>query len=69
MRIHYSRDADAVYIRLKEDAIADTDSVTDDIIMDYDNSGNVVAIEILSASKKADIRELIVQAFDRVMVE
>jgi uncharacterized protein YuzE len=69
MRIHYSKDADALYIRLKEDPVNDTDAITDDIIMDYDKSGNVIAIEILSASKKADIHQLIIQAFDKVMVE
>jgi len=38
-------------------------------IIDYDAGGNVVGIEILSASKKADINELIIQAFQKVMVE
>ncbi len=69
MRINYSQDADAIYIRLRENPVADTDAITDDIIMDYDDAGNVVAIEILSASSKVDIREMIVQAFDKVMVE
>jgi len=69
MRIHYSQDADAVYIRLRENPVADSDAITDDIIMDYDDAGNVIAIEILSASAKADIQEMIVQAFDKVMVE
>jgi len=69
MRIHYSKDADVLYIRLKENQVADTDHITDDIIIDHDKNGNVIAIEILSASDKADIEELIIQAFDKVMVE
>jgi uncharacterized protein YuzE len=69
MRIHYSTEADALYIRLKEDPVADTDAVSDDIIFDYNREGNVIAIEVLSASLKADIREIVIQAFDRVMVE
>ena len=69
MRIHYSQEADVLYIRLKENAVDNTDEITEDIIMDYDRKGNVIAIEILSASKKADIHQLIIQAFDRVMVE
>ena len=68
MRMHYSRDADAIYIRLKEDRIYNTDEVTPDIIMDYDDKGNVIGIEILSASEKVDTQELIVQSFDKVMV-
>jgi uncharacterized protein YuzE len=69
MRMHYSQDADAIYIRLKEDNIHNTDAVTDDIIMDFDDKGNVIGIEILSVSEKVDVRELIVQSFDRVMID
>ena len=69
MRINYSKESDTVYIRLREIPVADTETLTDDIIMDYDDSGNVIAIEILSASKKADIGKMIVQAFDSVTVE
>jgi uncharacterized protein YuzE len=69
MRIHYSHQADALYIRLKEADIMNTDEITEDIIMDFDKDGNVVGIEILSASEKADMKQLIIQAFDKVMVE
>jgi len=69
MRVHYSPDADAIYIRLKEDRICNTDEVTEDILMDYDDKGNVIGIEILSASEKVDVRELTVQAFDKVLIK
>jgi len=69
MRIHYSQEADALYIRLKETDIKNSDEVTDEVIMDYDADGNIVGIEILSASKKADVEQLIIQAFEKVMVE
>lgn len=69
MRIHYSQEADALYIRLKETDIKNSDEISDDIIMDYDANDNVIGIEILSASKKADIHQLIIQAFERVTVE
>ena len=69
MKMHYSQDADSIYIRLKEDCIHNTDEVTPDIIMDYDDKGNVIGIEILSASEKVYTQELIVQSFDKVMVD
>lgn len=69
MRIHYSHEADALYIRLRETAIENTDEITEDIIMDYDKNGQVVGIEILSASERADVQELIIQAFNNVKVE
>ena len=69
MRIRYSKEADALYIRLKETEIGNSDEINEDMIVDYDLDGNVVAIEILGASEKTDIRQLIIQAFEEVMVE
>ena len=69
MRIHYSQEADVLYIRLKETDIENSDEVTDDVIMDYDKKGNIVGIEILTASQKADVRELIIQEFEKVKVK
>jgi len=69
MRIHYSQEADVLYIRLNETDIENSDEVTDDVIMDYDKKGNIVGIEILSASQKADVRELIIQEFEKVKVK
>lgn len=69
MRIRYSQEADALYIRLKETKIEDTDEVSEDLIIDYDMDGSVVGIEVLAASEKADMEQLIIQAFKKVMVE
>jgi uncharacterized protein YuzE len=66
MRIHYSSDVDALYIRFKETDIADTDELTEDIILDYDKDGNIIGLEILSASEHADIEKL---ALDKKMLE
>ena len=65
MRIHYAHDADALYIRLKEDDIDNSDQISDDIIIDFDKDNNIIGIEILSASQKADI----IQTYDKVTVE
>ena len=69
MRIHYSQESDALYIRLKETKIEETDEISENLIIDYDIDGNVVGIEILTASTKVDTEQLIIQAFNRVMVE
>lgn len=69
MRIEYSPDVDALYIYLRDADIADTDEISDGIIVDYDKDGNVVGIEILWVSEKADMDELIIQSFDRVKLE
>jgi uncharacterized protein YuzE len=69
MRIRYSQEADALYIRLKEIDIEETDEVSENMIIDYGKDGSVVGIEILTASKKTDIDQLVIQAFSKVMVE
>ena len=71
MRIQYSPDVDALYIYLRDTDIVESDEISKDIIADYDKDGNVVGIEILWASEKADIDQLIIQSFDKnkVMVE
>ena len=69
MRMRYSQEADAIYIRLNENKIVNSDEISDGLIADYDENGNVVGIEILWASEKADIDQLIIQSFNKVMVE
>ena len=69
MRVRYSQEADAIYIRLKESKIIESNEISDGIIADYDKNGNVVGIEILWVSEKADIEQVIIQSFDKVMVE
>ena len=54
MKIEYSKEVDALYITLKEADVADTDELTEDIIIDYDNGGKIVGIEVLDASQHVD---------------
>ncbi len=69
MKIEYSPDVDALYIYLRDVDITDTDEISDGIIIDYDKGGNVVGIEILWVSERADVDELIIQSFGRVKLE
>ncbi len=58
MKIEYSKEDDALYITLKEADVADTDELTEDIIIDYDNRGNIVGIEVLDASQHVDMANI-----------
>jgi len=58
-----------MYIYLRDAKIAESDEIARDIIADYDADGTLVGIEILWVSERADIDQLIVQAFNKVMVE
>jgi len=71
MKIRYSPDVDALYISLREAGIAESDEISKDVIADYDENGDIVGLEILWVSEKADIDQLVIQAFDKdkVVVE
>lgn len=52
MKFSYDKKIDALYIRFNEKPVIDSDQVSDNIIIDYDKSGRIIALEILDASRK-----------------
>jgi uncharacterized protein YuzE len=51
MKIEYDPVVDALYVRLGEAKIIESEQVQPGVILDFDESGRVVGVEILSASK------------------
>lgn len=47
MRITYDKEADAMYIRLCEAKVSKTKEIDANTIVDYDEEGNAIGIEIL----------------------
>ena len=52
MRVRVDQEADAVYVSLTDRTIKDSAEVADGIVVDYDNEGRIVGVEILDASKR-----------------
>ena len=52
MKVKYDAEADVMRIIFSEAEISESDEEKPGIILDYDNKGNIVGIEILNASKK-----------------
>lgn len=52
MILQSSKQADAIYIRFKDDAVEYSEEMGNDIVFDYNKNDQLVAIEILSAEKK-----------------
>lgn len=52
MNVTYDREADALYIRLRDGDVAKTSDVEEGLALDYDNEGALIGIEILRASKR-----------------
>ncbi len=61
MRVRVDHGADAVYVNLTDRPIKDSAEVADGIVVDYDNEGRIVGVEILDASKRTDDPEVLKQ--------
>jgi len=59
MKISYYPDTDSMYIDLSEKKSSESKEVSPGIVLDYDNSGDLVGIDIDNASKKLDLKELV----------
>jgi len=58
MKIQYFSETDTLAIELTRQPIVSTDAITDDLILDYDSQGKVVAITIDHYSKNVDTLNL-----------
>lgn len=52
MRFDYDPEVDALYIRLNEVRIIESEEVQPGIILDFDENGKVAGVEVLDASKR-----------------
>ena len=62
MKLTVDPKADALYLRLNDAQIADSEQVASGVILDYDAQDNVVGMEMLHLSKrarKADLQRLL----------
>jgi len=50
MKISYDKTADAMYIRLRDGKIKGTVKVNDRLMVDVDQKGNTIGVELLDAS-------------------
>ena len=51
MKTTYDPDADALYIRFADLPVADSEEVSDGVVLDFDAEGKIVGFELLDASK------------------
>jgi uncharacterized protein YuzE len=54
MRVRVDQVADAVYLNLTDRPIKDSAEIADGIVVDYDDQGWIVGIEILDASRRTE---------------
>jgi uncharacterized protein YuzE len=58
MRIHFDPQSDAVYFRLDESRIVESEEVKPRVILDYNDKNEVVGVEILNVGKRVSPESL-----------
>jgi len=59
MKLNYYPETDSLYIDLTERSSTESKEVSEGIVLDYDADGNLVGIDIDNASKKLELRKLV----------
>ncbi|GAA3746840.1 DUF2283 domain-containing protein [Terriglobus aquaticus] len=58
MKLHYYEDTDSLYIDLAEAVSADSREVSDGVVVDYDERGRIVGLDIQHASQHLDLSRI-----------
>ena len=72
MKLTIDPEADALYLRLNDAQIVDSERVASGVVLDYDAQDNVVGVEMLHLSKraqKADLQRLLFETLGASMSE
>ena len=59
MKISYYAETDSLYIDLSGKPSVESQEISNGVVLDYDEEGNISGIDIDHASKKLDLKELI----------
>ncbi len=58
MRIKLDKEGDALYFRLSDEDILESEEVSPGVILDFDEKGRVVGVEFLNISERANQQEI-----------
>ena len=66
MKLHVDKEADALYLRLDDSAIVESEEVSPGVVLDYNESNEVVGVEMLNLSKRSSNLNLSSLEFETV---
>ncbi len=58
MKLNYYPETDSLYIDLSERTSVESKEISEGVILDYDENGKLVGIDIDNASNKIDLKKL-----------
>ena len=62
MKLHYYPETDSLYIDLAARVSADSREISDGLVVDYDDEGRIVGLDIQHASEQLDLGTLETEA-------
>ena len=66
MRISVDREADALYLRLDDSSIVESEEVSPGVVLDYNKQSEVVGVEMLRLSRRSPTLDLSSLHFETV---
>jgi len=69
LKIEYDRQADALYIQLREAVVEDNIDIEEGVTVDLDEKRHIDGIEILDASEKLSLRDLVNITIENLPIE
>ena len=64
MKLHVDKEADALYLRLDESAIVESEEVAPGVVLDYNESDEVIGVELLYLSNRSSELNLTALQFE-----
>jgi uncharacterized protein YuzE len=69
LKIEYDKEADALYIQLREASVDNNIDIEEGVTVDLDEKKHIVGIEILDASKRLSLKDLVNITIENLPVE
>lgn len=69
MKIEYSKEADAIYVYFKEEYVAKSKEIEDGVVVDFDEKGQLIGIEVLDVSKRFKLSDIVNVNIENLPVE
>lgn len=69
MKIEYDKEADALYIQLREARVDDNIDIEEGVTVDLDEKRHIIGIEILDVSKRLSLKDIVNITIENLPVE
>jgi uncharacterized protein YuzE len=69
MKIEYSKEADALYVYFKEEFVAKSREIEDGVVIDFDEKGQLIGIEVLDVSQRFSLADIVNINIENLPVE